>query len=166
MITTLLLGAALVSASQEAAPAARLCPDGRSSARQNISDAEREYGLRSVAIVNAALTGDGPTLANLVQDNAFFMANSGDSGFGPGIRGPAAAIEFFRGLAPTDYVILAQYAGMVSLRPCEGVSTEVLLRGPDRSAVLRFRYDHGMLVEVTGRLISVTQGQLRRPPVD
>jgi hypothetical protein len=158
-----LFAAALFLTTQNA-PAPDLCAGDAASRWQNVAEAEQAYGDRSITVVNAALAGDESALASLVASHAHFGADVADSGFGPGrMTGPAAAIEFFRGLAPTDYLIMAQYAAMVSSRPCEGASAEVLLRGPDWSAVLRFRYEQGMLVEVSGRLISVTQGQLHRP---
>jgi hypothetical protein len=166
MITHLMLAALVVSPAQAADPATRTCPSGGSSTLESVTEAHRAYGARSVSVVEAALARNVPALTRAVAATARFTVWNGDVGLDARAPGPGGAIEFFGMLSPAEYQFSTVFAGPISQDPCQGITVELLLRAPDRAASLQFKYERGMLMEVTGSEVSVTQGQLRRPGAD
>lgn len=165
MSLPLILAAALSHSAQDTDPALINCPgDGIGF----IWDVREAYGRRSVDIVNAALANDIAALREWVTSEARFSVQHGDAGYGQRDRGPQAAATFFRRFAPVEYRISTSLVGFYSLTRCSAVTVELTLAGAERTATLQFKYEGGMLVEVSGGEVNVTQGRFQEAarPVD
>jgi hypothetical protein len=161
MSPTLIL-AALLSQSDQSDPASPICAGGETAALVFVWDAREAYGRRSVEIVNAALANDIVALNGLVAPVARFSVGHGDAGYGLRDRGPQAAATFFRTFAPAEYRISTSLVGFYRMNPCGTVTVDLTLAGPERTANLQFKYEGGMLVEVSGGEVIVTEGRFQR----
>jgi hypothetical protein len=130
--------------------------------QDNVAQVHVAYLQRSISLVSAAVRGDESALAEIVAPNARFTVIRGDVGTGPRSTGPQAAVSFFQGLALTNYQYLAPGAGPFSMQPCGPISSELLLSRSDSggAAALEFKFDGGLLVEVTGSGTSIFEGEI------
>jgi hypothetical protein len=164
MLVQLAVGA-ILTAAQPAAPDLNTCRGGPSMSA-NVDAAHQAYAARSVAIVNAALARDVAALQAMVSRNARYRVMRGDAGYWSQQDGPNGAIQLFGRLAPTDYQFSTAFGWPLSQILCAGDTVELVLTGGEEAAVLKFRYEGPLLFSVTGNIVSVTRGQLNRPPVD
>jgi len=125
----------------------------------NVASVYNAYLRHSVVLIGLALKGDAATLAKAISPNARFATFHGDVGSGPRTTGPEAAVEFFKELEPTSYQTLSASAGPFSTAACGPIKVEVLLlRDGSNAAALVFRYEGGVLRDVTGSSTTTERG--------
>ena len=134
---------------------------------ENVAKVNDAYMHHSVAIIEAAVRGDVGSLGKQIASNAQFSVFHGDVGVGPRTVGVPAALKFFTELAPERFQILTASAGPFSMDPCGTVSSRILLsKGePNESYLLIFKYENGLLIDVTGSATSIIDGVIAGQPV-
>ena len=122
------------------------------------------YATRTVSIVRAALKGDTEALAGLVAPNAAFSVWRGDDGFGSRQSGVPGVLELVRVLKPVRFQVASDLPGPIALRPlkCEWTTTIVFrTESADEGAAMKFEFVDGLLVRATGRVVVLTEGDVR-----
>ena len=122
------------------------------------------YGMRSAAILSAALDQDVRRLKQMVAPTATFTLWHADLATRVSSPGPEAAIDFAQRVAPVDYQFSTEEL-LVSDRPCGEKTVELLLGGREPGSAVRasFKFDGGVLREVSGQFIGIVRGEFGRP---
>jgi hypothetical protein len=137
------------------------CRSGRSGLWVNVGEARAAYGRRSVEVIEAALAGDASRLAAIVDPRTQFSYVRGDAGFSTIKRGAEAAIEFVSHARPVAYEFATEFPGPISREPCGPATARLLVKsaGDGRAYDLTFRYVDGILMEVTGAEVILSEGR-------
>jgi hypothetical protein len=141
--------------------AAYSCGNRRATDLANLAEIGEAYGRRSVAIIQAGLRQDVSALAKMVAPSAKFIYYQGDVGMGPRSVGAEAAAEFARKIGARRFQFSVAPGGPFSENPCDPITSEVRVIGEDPASakVLTFKYDRGMLVDVTGSAVTLVNGR-------
>ena len=127
----------------------------------NVQAVHQAYQQRSVEIVRLALANSRSRLTGMVDSAAKFTVFHGDVGLGPRDQGIDAAVEFAKQISPRTYEY-SNGSGPVGMNPCGLISTEVTFSGDDPAQAdrIRFKYEKGVLTEVSGGHLEVTRGHI------
>jgi hypothetical protein len=159
MISPWIAIASLISAAQVADPATFICRGDRT--MQSVTEVYRAYQMRSVEIVRSAMAAERAGLTQLISPALRVTYSRGDHGYGRPFSGPEGVADLFRRISPAEYYYSTPFVGPLSTDTCGSMTVELLLRGPETAAALQFKYEAGILVELSGREVFFTQGQLQ-----
>lgn len=162
----ILLALAIPAAAQ--AQGARPCP-GFEGSRASLTDVDRFYGLRAVEILRAGMADDQARLAALVAPKATAGFWSGDSKWGARgadrsvLTGIDAIVALANRLKPRSFSATLSMPGPISVdaTPCAWEAMVlVAISEPGRAVSLKFAFEDGMLVAVSGDEVGLIEGTL------
>ena len=164
LLLTLLGGSASPSGSETPTVSAFNCKTGSPTRLASLREVQTAYGRHSVDIFQVALSGNTAELSKSVSPDAEFEVYEGDAGTGPRTKGPVAAVEFAKQIAPVSYRFTSGSLAPISTDPCGKQSVELVLQNaqPDRITVAKFTFKDGILIDIGGEQVELIAGEFQQ----
>lgn len=164
IVITLLAGASGPPGSDAPAVSAFHCKTAKPTRWASLREVQSAYGRQAVKILQDALSGNIAELSTSVSPDAEFEVYEGDAGIGPRTKGPSAAVDFAKQIAPVTYRFMGGSLAPIATDPCGKQSVEVILEDgqADRITEAKFTFQDGVLTDVGGGQFEQISGEFRR----